>query len=49
MEYTTIFVESLKRLYQNQKINADKVIELFEKQKITELEKDYIFQAIVEQ
>lgn len=36
------FVESLKRLYQSDKIKIDKVIELFQNGKITEEEKWYI-------
>ena len=38
----SIFVESLKRLYANYRITKESVIELFEKQKITEEEKIYI-------
>ena len=40
----SIFVESLKRLYANYRITKESVIELFEKQKITEEEKIYISQ-----
>lgn len=36
------FVESLKRLYQNEKLNVEKIIELFKNGKITEQEKWYI-------
>ena len=36
------FIESLKRLYQSNKINRQKVIELFNNKKITESEKEYI-------
>ena len=36
------FVESLKRLYDNQAINEEKIIELYNKNKITEKEKWYI-------
>lgn len=36
------FVESMKRLYQNERINEQKVIELFKSGKITEKEKEYI-------
>lgn len=39
------FVESLKRLYQNEKISVDKVNELFKNGKITEEEKRYILNA----
>ena len=35
-------VESLKRLYKSEKINQDKVLELFLNDKITSEEKDYI-------
>ena len=38
------FVESLKRLYNGNLINKQKVIELFEKNKITENEKKYILE-----
>ena len=38
----SIFVESLKRLYANYRITKESVIELFEKQKITEEEKIYV-------
>ena len=36
------FVESLRRLYQSEKLTADKVVELFQSNKITEEEKWYI-------
>ena len=36
------FVESLKRLYKNNLINEQKVIELLNNKKITESEKEYI-------
>lgn len=36
------FVESLKRLYERNQINEQKVIELFKDKKITESEKVYI-------
>ena len=36
------FVESLKRLYERNLINEQKVIELFENNKVTESEKEYI-------
>lgn len=35
-------VESLKRLYKNEKVNQDKILELFLNDKITSEEKDYI-------
>ena len=36
------FVESLKRLYQSERLTTDKVIELFQNGKITEEQKWYI-------
>lgn len=39
------FVESMKRLYANKKIDEQKVIELFQSHKITEEEKWYILKA----
>ena len=35
-------VESLKRLYKNEKVNQDKILELLLTDKITSEEKDYI-------
>lgn len=37
-----VLVESLRRLYQSNKIDTDKVIELFKKGKITDEERFYI-------
>lgn len=39
------FVESIKRLYQNGKVNKEKVVELCECNKITEDELKYILGA----
>ena len=39
------FVESIKRLYQNEKIEKSKIVELFESGKITEEEQNYILGA----
>lgn len=36
------FVESMRRLYENGKINKEKVVELFNNGKITMDEKNYI-------
>lgn len=36
------FVESLKRLYANGKLDEKKIVELFESGKISEEEKNYI-------
>lgn len=38
----SIFVESIKRLYRSKKITAKKVTDLFQNNKITEDEKEYI-------
>lgn len=39
------FVESLKRLYKNNKVSTEKIIELFNNDKITDEEKWYILNA----
>lgn len=39
------FIESLKRLYRDNKIDADKITELFQSGKITEEEKWHILNA----
>lgn len=39
------FVESLKRLYKNGKVSTEKIIELFNNDKITDEEKWYILNA----
>lgn len=39
------FVKSMKRLYENEKVDKDKIIELFNNGKITEDEKEYILNA----
>jgi hypothetical protein len=36
------FIESLKRLYKNQSINKDKIVELYDNGKINVDEKNYI-------
>lgn len=41
----SVFIESLKRLYQNGKLTVDKVAELLKDNKITEEEKEYILNA----
>ena len=38
-----LFVESIRRLYNDKKIDEDKIIELFQNGKITEEQKWYIF------
>ena len=37
-----LFVDALKRLYQDKKIDMKKIVELFESGKITKEERDYI-------
>ena len=39
------FVESLKRLYANGKLDKEKIIELYKNGKITENEKSYILEV----
>ena len=46
MSVFSIFVESIKRLYQDGKVTEKKIIELFENGKITEEEKSYILNAL---
>ena len=36
------FVESMKRLYKDMKVSEEKIVDLYENQKITEKEKMYI-------
>lgn len=38
----SVFVESLKRLYQGGKLKEEKIVELYESGKISEKEKMYI-------
>ena len=40
-----LFVESIKRLYQDKKIDKSKIVELYESGKITEKEKMYILEV----
>lgn len=45
MKTFSVFVESMRRLYRDGKIESDKVIELFKSGKITEEEKTEILNA----
>ena len=45
MKEFSIFVESMRRLYKDEKVSIDKVLELFESGKISEEEKWYILNA----
>ena len=46
MKEFSIFVESIRRLYRDGKIDEKKVIELFQNGKITEEEKWHILKAL---
>ena len=46
MKEFSVFVESMRRLYMDGKVDEKKVCELFECGKITEEEKNYILNAL---
>lgn len=46
MKTYSIFVESVRRLYRDNKVSEDKVVELYKNKKITEEEKLYILRAV---
>lgn len=46
MKEFSVFVESMRRLYKDGKVDAKKIVELFESGKITEEEKWYILNAL---
>ena len=46
MKEFSIFVESMRRLHRDGKVNEEKIVELFESGKITEEEKLYILNAL---
>ena len=46
MKEFSIFVESMRRLYRDMKVDEEKIVELFESGKITEEEKLYILNAL---
>jgi hypothetical protein len=46
MKTFSVFVESMRRLYRDGKIDDKKIFELFESKKITEEEKSYILNAL---
>ena len=46
MKTYSVFVESMRRLYRDGKVNEKKIVELFESGKITEEEKLYILNAL---
>lgn len=45
MKTFSIFVESMRRLYRDDKIDEHKIVELYESGKITEDEKSYILEV----
>lgn len=46
MKEFSVFVESMRRLYRDGKVNEEKIVELFESGKITDEEKCYILNAL---
>lgn len=46
MKTFSVFVESMRRLYKDKKVTEQKILELFECEKITEEEKLYILNAL---
>lgn len=46
MKTFSVFVESIRRLYRDGKVDKKKVVELYESKKITEEEKSYILNAL---
>ena len=46
MKTFSVFVESMRRLYRDGKVNENKIVELFESGKITDEEKSYILNAL---
>ena len=45
MKEFSVFVESMRRLYRDGKVDENKIVELFESSKITKEEKLYILNA----
>lgn len=46
MKEFSVFVESMRRLYKDERVGAEKISELFENGKITEEERSYILKAL---
>ena len=46
MKTFSVFVESMRRLYRDAKVDKSKIIMLFQDGKITEEERDYILNAL---
>lgn len=45
MKVFSVFVESMRRLYRDGKVDEKKIVELFESKKIADEEKSYILNA----
>ena len=45
MKTFSVFVESMRRLYRDNKVDEQKILELFGSKKITEEEKRYILEV----
>ena len=46
MKEFSVFVESMRRLYRDGKVNKNKIVALYESGKITDEEKSYILNAL---
>lgn len=46
MKEFSVFVESMRRLYRDGRVDEKKIIELFESKRITDEEKSYILNAL---
>lgn len=46
MKEVSVFVECMRRLYRDKKVDEKKILELYESKKITEEEKKYILNAL---
>lgn len=46
MKEFSVFVEAMRRLYRDGKVNEEKIVTLYESEKITEEEKCYILNAL---
>ena len=46
MKTFSVFVESMRRLYRDGQVDMQRIIMLFQNNKITEEEKDYILNAL---
>lgn len=46
MKTFSVFVEAMRRLYRDGKVDKNKIFELFENNRITDEEKSYILNAL---